>query len=44
VKSLLERKADINLKDANGDTALKLAEKNNYNEIIKLLKEAGAKE
>lgn len=44
VRLLLEKKVDINLKDINSNTALDLAKKNNHNETIKLLKEAGAKE
>jgi len=44
VKLLLEKEADINIKDVNGKTVLQWAEKNNHSEIIKLLKEAGVKE
>lgn len=43
VNTLLKFGADVNLSDVNGQTALLIAEKNDYNQdIIKLLKEAGA--
>lgn len=44
VKVLLQKGADVNIKDVNGDTALVWAEKNNYNEIAQLFKQAGVKE
>lgn len=44
VKALLEKGADVNIKDADGNTVMDYAKKHNYDEIIKLLKEAGAKE
>lgn len=43
VRTLLENKADVNLANKAGETALAIATKRNYEEIIELLKEAGAK-
>jgi len=40
VKILIENNADINLKDKNGNTAMDYAQKSNYNEIVKILKNA----
>ncbi len=44
VKYLLSKKADANLRSEDGSTALNLAVKNKYDEIIKVLKANGAKE
>ena len=44
VKYLLSKKTDVNLKAEDGSTALNLAVKNKYDEIIKVLKANGAKE
>lgn len=44
VRNLLDKGADVNIKDANGNAALDYAKKYNYDEIIKLLKEAEAKD
>ncbi|MBP5403978.1 MAG: ankyrin repeat domain-containing protein [Elusimicrobiaceae bacterium] len=44
VKFLLEMNADVNARDNNGQTALKIANVHNKPEIIALLKSAGAKE
>lgn len=43
VKLLLEKKALINLRNNKGQTALQMAKKNGYIEIVDLLKKAGAK-
>jgi len=44
VKFLLEMGADVNARDDNGQTALKIAIVHNKPEIVELLKSAGAKE
>ena len=41
---LLAAKADINAKDKDGNTALKLAQEAGNEEIVQFLKAAGAKE
>lgn len=43
-KLLLDRGADVNARDKYGNTALKLAVENGYEEIIQMLRKAGAKE
>jgi len=43
VNTLLKFGADVNLRDVNGQTAFVIAEKNDYQDIVKLLREAGAK-
>ncbi len=43
LKSLLDAGANVNLADENGDSPLTLAKAHRYNEMIKLLKQAGAK-
>ena len=40
VKKLLRYKADINLKNSNGDTALSIAKKGGHNEVVKILEDA----
>jgi ankyrin repeat protein len=42
VKLLLKKGANVDAKDNNGDTALKLATTANNAEVVKLLKEKGA--
>ena len=44
VKLLLEKGADINIRDNGGKTALMFASEKGRSEIIKLLKTHGAKE
>jgi ankyrin repeat protein len=44
VKLLLEKGADVTIKDKEGKTALEYAKENGDDEIINLLKQAGAKE
>ena len=44
VKTLLAAGADVNVKDKNGKTALKLAKEAGNTKIVELLKQAGAKE
>ena len=44
VKYLISKEADVNLKAKDGATALSLAQKEKNDDIIKLLKAAGAKE
>lgn len=44
VQLLIARGADVHAKDKEGRTALSLAIKNNFPEIAKILREAGAKE
>ncbi len=44
VKYLLEKKADPNITSNNGITALGIAKKNNLEDVIKMLLDAGAKE
>jgi ankyrin repeat protein len=44
VKALLVEGADVNAKKSYGDTALMLAKRNEHKEIVRILKEAGAKE
>jgi ankyrin repeat protein len=43
VHALLAAKPDVNAKAANGATAMTLASKYQHQEVIKILKEAGAK-
>ncbi len=43
VKLLLEAGADVNAENNNGMTALKIARRRGHDDIVKLLKEAGAK-
>jgi ankyrin repeat protein len=43
IRALLAGKADVNAKAGNGATALMLASKYRHQEVVKLLKEAGAK-
>eukprot|EP00966_Prymnesium_polylepis_P273337 6314916-Prymnesium_polylepis.1 len=42
VALLLERRADVNLKDANGDTAADFAKSDGHAEIVTMLRAAGA--
>jgi len=44
VKLLLEKGADVNAKNHYGTTALKAASDIGHTDIVKMLKEAGAKE
>ena len=44
IKNLLARKAETNVKAKDGETALKLAGRKGNTEIVRLLKQAGAKE
>ena len=44
VKALIEAKADVNWKDKQGKSTLQYAEAEGQDEIVTLLKEAGAKE
>ena len=44
VKIFLAEGADVNAKSKLGTTALKAAEKEGHKEIVRMLKEAGAKE
>jgi len=44
VKALLEVGADVNIRDKNGRTALKIAEQKGYSEIVQVLQATGAKE
>ena len=44
VKMLLEAKADVNVANKDGDTALSIARQQGNKEIVQLLKSAGAKE
>jgi ankyrin repeat protein len=43
IRALLAGKADVNAKAGNGATALMLASKYRHQDVVKLLKEAGAK-
>jgi ankyrin repeat protein len=43
VRLLLEKKADVNAKDKNGQTALMLASREGHREVKKLLLKAGAR-
>ena len=43
VKLLLKHKADITLKDVDGDTAESFAAKNGHTAVVKILQEAAAK-
>lgn len=42
VKALVEKGADVNVKDKEGDSALRLASNGGYKEIVQMLKRAGA--
>ena len=42
VKALIEAKADVNAKNNDGDTALIVAQRQNYTKMVHLLKSAGA--
>jgi len=42
VKLLIENGADLNAKDKNGETALELAKRKGYENVVKLLRSAGA--
>jgi len=44
VQALVAHGADVNAKNNDGDTALMLAKKKGHKEIVRILKEAGAKE
>ena len=44
VDLLIKNRADINLKNKNGDTAIKLALKNKQGKVAELLRSNGAKE
>ena len=44
VKVLLDKGADVNVKDISGRTALKYAESKDHQDVIELLKKAGARE
>jgi ankyrin repeat protein len=44
VRVLIERGADLKVKNKDGQTALMLAAKNGHDDVVKILKEAGAKE
>jgi hypothetical protein len=44
VKSLIAAKADVNAKTTGGYTALLIASERGYVEVVKLLKQAGARE
>ena len=44
VHALLAEGADVNAKDNDGNTALMIAKKRGHKEIVRVLKEAGAKE
>ena len=43
MRLLLERGADVEVKNHNGMTALEVAAENGRNEVVKLLREHGAK-
>jgi ankyrin repeat protein len=43
VRTLLAYSADINAKDDSGETTLSLASSSGYQDIVRLLKEAGAR-
>ena len=42
-KYLIRKKADVNLQDDKGETAIQLASKNNHIEIVDILKQYGTK-
>jgi len=44
LEKLLAKGADVNAKNINGETALKLSEKDKRSDIVQLLKKAGATE
>uniref|UniRef100_A0A7V6CNA6 Ankyrin repeat domain-containing protein n=1 Tax=candidate division WOR-3 bacterium TaxID=2052148 RepID=A0A7V6CNA6_UNCW3 len=44
VKQLLESRADVNARNKDGKTALRIALEEGHKEIVKLLKSYGAKE
>ena len=44
VQALLAKGADVNAKSKFGSTALRLAKEKEHKEIVRILKEAGAKE
>ena len=44
VQLLLQARADLNIKDQHGSTALTFAIRNDHNEITQILKQAGAKQ
>ena len=43
LKALIDAGADVNIADGNGFSPLRLAERNGYDEMVRLLKAAGAK-
>jgi len=43
LKALIDAGADVNIADGNGVSPLRLAERNGYDEMVRLLKAAGAK-
>ena len=43
LKALIDAGADVNIADGNGVSPLRLAERHGYDEMVRLLKAAGAK-